>query len=244
MGQPEKALSYLKDVVENQKEHFVAYNLMGEVFLRNKKRIEAEKAFRQAIEIKPEWFSAYRNLALLMLINKDKTAAIDILQNGIEKTKGSIGLIDILASIYKKDGKNDKIIALYDQAYQQHPKSIVVINNLASFLSEYGGTQESLDRAEKIVKPLEKSTNPNLLDTAGWIAFKQGKLEKAKELLESSIELGATAAEISYHMGMVYYKQGDNDLAQIHLEKALLNEPNYNGLEQAKDVLQSIKSNL
>ncbi len=242
LDEPENALSYLKSVIENQKEHFVAYNLMGEVFLRNKKLVDAEKAFRQAIEIKPEWFSAHRNLALLTLINKDKVAAIGILQNGIEKTKGSIGLVDLLASIYKKDGANDKIIALYEQAYLQHPNSIVVINNLASFLSEYGGTQEALDRAEKIAMPLQKSTNPNVLDTAGWIAFKQGNYEKAKKILESSIELGAIAAEISYHMGMVYYKLGDSNSAQTHLEKALLNSPNYKGIEQAKDVLQSIKS--
>ena len=245
LDQSGNALSYLKSLVKDQKEHFVAYNLMGEVLLRDKKLADAEKAFRQAVAIRPEWFSAHRNLSLLSLMNKDKAGAIDILQNGIEKTKGSIGLIELLASIYKKDNEHDKIIALYEQAYRLHPDSSVVINNLASFLAEYGGTQETLDRAEKIATPLEKSKNPNILDTVGWIAFKQGRFEKAQKLLESAIELGGGGiAKINYHMGRVYYKQGDNESARNYLKKAVSNGADYRGIEQAKEVLKSLQSNI
>ena len=244
LEQSDNALTYLQDVVNNQKAHFVAYNLMGELYLRSKNLEKAEKAFRQVVEIKPEWHSGYRNLALLALINKDKATAIDTLKNGIEKTKGSIGLVDLLASIYKKDGNNHKIIALYEQAYLQHPNSIVVVNNLASFLSEYGETKDALDRAEKIAAPLEKSTNANLLDTVGWVAYKQGHYEKAKTILESAIALGGSVAEINYHMGMVYYQLGNSDSAQIFLKKALVDAPNYSGLEQAKDVLKKLQSKI
>ncbi len=240
LDQSGNALSYLNKVVREKKDHFVAYNLMGEVFLRDKKLIDAEKAFRQAVEIKPEWFSVYRNLALVSLMNKDKAGAIEVLKNGIEKTKGSIGLIEMLASIYKKDNDHNKIIDLYEQAYKLHPDSVIVINNLVSFLAEYGGSQETLDRAEKLAAPLEKSKNPSILDTAGWIAYKQGHYEKAQKILESVVEMNGDVAEINYHMGMIYYKLGDNESARNYLKKATSKGADYMGIDQAKDILKSI----
>jgi len=241
-NQSDKATSYLQGMIKKQPNHFVAYNLMGEVFLYSKNLTDAKVAFQHAIEIKPDWFNAYRNLALLFMIDKDRVAAIKTLRTGVEKTKGAIKLIDLLSTIYKKEGEVDEIIKLYEQAYLYQPNSMVVINNLASYLAEYGGSQGSLERAEKIAKPLEKSTNPYILDTVAWIAFKRGDYDKAQRLFELVIEKGVSSAEVSYHIGMLYFKQGDNELAEIYLKKALSKEAKYEGIDQAKEILQRIQA--
>ncbi len=242
LGQVENAISFLTAVVKDLPDHFVAYNLLGEVFLRNKRLSEAEKAFQQAVKIKPEWFSAYRNLALLSMIKKDKDSAVSILLTGIDKTQGAVELIDILSALYKKEGNTAGVIKLYEEARDRNPDSVLVANNLASYLAEYGGDQESLDRAEAIAEPLAISNNPNLLDTVAWIAYKQGKLDKAQKLLESAIELGSTEPEINYHLGMVYHKQGDKAMAQSYLQKAVSKGASYSGIDQAKEILEGIKS--
>jgi len=238
--QSDKAILYLTQVVKEQPDYFVAHNLLGEVLLRDKQFNDAEKAFQQAISLKPEWEEAYRNLALLYMINKDKIAAKKILQVGVDKTKSNLQLIEILVAIYKKEGQVDQIIKLYDMAYLHHPESDIVINNLAGYLAEYGVSQEDIDRAEEISRPLEQSENPNILDTVAWIAYKQGKYDKAQKIFELVIESGEVYAEIYYHIGMVYYKQGDNALAEVYLKKAIIGEEKYTGVEQAKDILQEI----
>jgi len=244
LDKSEQALVYLNKLVKKQSRHFVAYNLLGEVFMRNEKFNKAEEAFRQAIDIKPGWFNVYRNLAVLFMINKDKAAAIDILQSGIEKTKGSMELIDFLVALYSREGANNEIIKLYEQAFKQSPESDVVVNNLVSYLAEYGGTHDALARAAKLAVPLEKSSNPNILDTVAWVAYKQERYDKAQRILEAAINLGTKNAEIKYHLGMVYYKQGNNELAKNYLEMAVLNAADYKGIAQAKEILHRLKQNI
>jgi len=45
LDQSEHTLVYLNKLVKKQSRHFVAYNLLGEEFLRNKKFNKAEEAY-------------------------------------------------------------------------------------------------------------------------------------------------------------------------------------------------------
>lgn len=237
----DQAIDQLNKIIKRDGSHFVAYNLLGEVYLQDRKLKEADRAFNQAIKIKPEWFHVYRNLAKVELLKKNKSAAINVLREGLEKTNQSIELIKDLATLLHNEGKHDEVIKLYEEAYKKYPDSVVTINNLASYLTDYGNDQESLKRAAELSEPFALSNNPNMLDTAAWIAFKQGSYIEAQQLLEKAVELGPISPVISYHLGMVYYKQGDNNSAKSYLSKAISTSENFKGIEQAREILHTIE---
>jgi len=236
------AQSFLKKLIKNDKDHFIAYKLLGDLYLQQKKWHEADKTFRQTIKIKPEWADIYRHIAQIALIEKDQAAAIKILRKGIDKTDATIVLVNELAAIYHNKGDHTEALALYETAYKKQPASVLAINNLASYLSNVDQSQESLARAAKLAEPLEQTSNSHLLDTVAWIAFKQGRYDKAQGILEKVIASSGAGPVIYYHLGMVYYKQGNNEQARFYLDRAVSAATDFDGIEQGEQVLQSIKS--
>ena len=71
-------------------------------------------------------------------------------------------------------------------------------------------------RAQTLVERamrLEPRHNVYYLDTAGWIAFKRGDLEAARDLLLASLRQmnrnqGSSVAESLWHLGRVYEELG------------------------------------
>ncbi|MDD5579703.1 MAG: tetratricopeptide repeat protein [Methylobacter sp.] len=240
LKQSDKALKTLSEVIKKQPKNFVAYNLMGGVYGNDKKFDEAITYYRKAIELKPEWANSYSNLAAINLAQKNKTEAIKTLNTGISNTKGSVALVNDLAMLYHQDGEHEKVMALYEESYKQNPNSMLAINNLASYLSDYAPDNASLERAAKLAEPLVKTNNPDMLDTIGWIAYKQGNYDKAHPLLLKVIEINPNSTAGNYHLGMTYFKQGDKAHAREYLEKAVNKNDNFNGLAEAKETLKLI----
>ena len=242
LDQSKNAISFLKKLIKTGPDHFIAYNLLGDLYFQNDKLDDADKAFRQAIKIKPEWAVNYRNIAKLALLNKNQSAAIKILQKGIDKTGMAMELVADLATIYHGRSEPEEVVKLFERAYKKQPNSAVAINNLASYLIAIDDSKENLTRAEQLAAPLEQTGNPMMMDTVAWIAFKQGSYDKAQKILEKVIGLGAVPPVISYHLGMVYYKQGDNSLARNYLDKAVSASTDFEGKDQVRKILQTIKN--
>jgi tetratricopeptide (TPR) repeat protein len=240
LKQPAAAIKKLNETVKKQPKNFVAYNLLGSVYASDKKPAEAIKAYQKAIEIKPDWVNPYRNLALMHYAQKQKPDAVAVLTKGIANTKGAVELIGDLANLYQQEGEKDKILPLYEDSYKQYPNSPFAINNLASYLSDYASDAAGLDRAEKLAEPLEKTNNPDMLDTVAWIAYKKGKLDKALPILKKAVEMNPNSGVSAYHLGMVYFKQGDKVHAKELLEKAVNSKQQFYGLAEAQETLKSL----
>jgi len=240
LKQSDKAIGKLQQVIKQQPDHFIAYNLMGGAYLNEQKFADAKTAYTKALSIKPDWYSPYRNLALIELAQKNKAEAIDIYKKGIEKTKGALELVDDLARLYHRDGQHEQVLALYEESYKLHPDSVVAVNNLASYLSDFSSSPDSLERAAKLAEPLLQTNNPNMMDTAAWVAYKQGNYDKAKEIMLKVIERDPQSPISNYHLGMVYFKQNDPVKAREYLQKAVDKKVEFDGLNEAKDVLSKL----
>ncbi|MDD4913630.1 MAG: tetratricopeptide repeat protein [Methylococcales bacterium] len=244
LKQPEKALEKLQHIVKQMPNHVVAYNLMGGVYLVQQKFSEAKAAFLKTEELKPDWFAPYRSLAVIDLAQKNKDAAIAVLTKGIEKTKGSLELVVDLARIYRAAGEHRKVLALFEESYKLHPESVVVVNNLASYLAEYPQSPGDLERADKLAEPLLKSNNPALMDTVGWIAYKQGNYSKARDILSKVLEIEPRALLTHYHLGMTYAKLNDSANAIEHLQKVVNGKGSFDGMDIAKETLKKLQDHL
>lgn len=242
LKQPDKAQAKLTSVLKDNPKNFIANNLLGEVYMGTGKLTEAVTTFKKTIEIKPEWPIPYRWIAKIYLSQGNKAEAIKTYQEGIEKSKGSLDLLNDLAGVYDGMGDPDKVVALLEDAYKQNPRPEIA-NNLASYLADHGKDKASLDRAAQLAEPLSKANNANMLDTVGWIAYKQGDTAKAQDYLLKAIALDPESPINNYHLGMIYFKQGDKAKAVEHLKKSIDKKVEFYGVNTAKETLKSLEGN-
>lgn len=88
------------------------------------------------------------------------------------------------------------------------------------------------DRGEKLTEAralIEKAhaalpDDPAILDSMGWIAFREGRLQEAEQYLRQSLAKFADG-EIAAHLGEVLWAQGRKDEARVVWRAQLLKQP-------------------
>ena len=94
---------------------------------------------------------------------------------------------------------------------------------------------------ELIVKALQfKPEDPHILDSMGWVLFRQGELDKAREYLEKALKI-SPEVDILVHLGEVLWKQGRQIDALKYWQDARKLEPDNDSL---KETLTRLKVNL
>ena len=200
---------------------------------------EALGEFKKALEIKPDWSMPYRMIAMAYHSQANKADAIKTLQDGIVATKASLDIVNDLAGFYHSNKEHDKAIAIYEEGYKHHPESLEALNNLVSYLTDFGDAA-GLESAAKLAESLAKANSSNIMDTLGWLAYKQGNYAKAQEMLLKVIALDPNSAISNYHLGMIHFKQDNKALARELLQTAIDKKIDFIGLDTAKETLKSI----
>jgi tetratricopeptide (TPR) repeat protein len=240
MKKPDDALQRIEEVVTANPEHFTALNLKGEVYLSQKQWDLAEEAFNKARSLNPQWPVPYRNLVNLNTFKGNQGSVLGLLQEGFEKTGDPVLGVD-LANHYSQVGRNQDAIEIYEEILQKHPKHQLASNNLAMLLLKDETDQVGLDKALQLVEGFELSENPIILDTLGWVYIKRGEINKALPILQRAERKGSGLPDIDYHLGVIYYQQGQMEYAKRHISTALAAEKPFEGIEEAKALLSEIQ---
>ncbi len=83
--------------------------------------------------------------------------------------------------------------------------------------------------------------DPHISDTLGWIYYKKNIPSRAVVYLKEAAEKVPNVAMIRYHLGMAYYKNGNRDLAKKELNEALKIDPKFQGADEARATLNTLK---
>lgn len=145
-----------------------------------------------------------------------------------------------LADLYDKAGRLAEAEKCYREVYRQCPRDPVAQNNLGYFLANHN---KNLDEALKLTQSAV-AASPNagtFVDSLGWAHYHLGHLTQARDLLMRAKKLEAKAAEIHYHLGIVFrdLKQPDNAVAEFHHANDL--DPTF---QPAKDELKKLGGDL
>jgi len=134
--------------------------------------------------------------------------------------KESIPAMHGLAMAYDKNKKWEKSDQLYIDLIARNTKDAQAYNNYAYSLVERNKEIDyALTLAEKAIQLSPKTSA--YLDTVGWIYFKLGNFEKAKEFIAQSIVYDDSSAVVLEHYGDVLTALKDRDEALIFYKKAL-----------------------
>jgi tetratricopeptide (TPR) repeat protein len=105
------------------------------------------------------------------------------------------------------------------------------LNNLAYLFAQ---KDVHLERAEQLAtRALELNPGADyILDTLGWVRFRQGRYEEAERLLKRAEKLSLPDPEVYEHLAELYRTTGRNELALKYYRKALELNPHAAGIEE------------
>ena len=119
-------------------------------------------------------------------------------------------------------GYTKQAIELYKKYLQQNPKQAYGYNDLAYI---YADQTTDYKQAKKYAEQAYKMTpaDPNVLDTLGWVYYKQGNYTKALPYIKTSYQINYDA-DSAKHLVAVYQALNRPDLAKgiIIVDKATL----------------------
>ncbi len=238
-----RALKLVTDRLTDNEKNSFAHNLAGVIYARKKDKEKAMQHFKRAAELAPKWPEPLNNLALYSLKLGDKDEAVAFLQKTLSLNPTDRIAFNALGSLREQSGEYDKAIGIYERALKKNPKLWDAANNLSFLLAEMGGKGQDLDRALSLAK-MALDLNPDapaVLDTLGWVYFKQGSYQLALSHLNLAVnKLKRVPAIVHYHLGMALLKKDKKDEARLQLQKALGKKKDFPGRHEAEAQLQGI----
>ncbi|MBU4186444.1 MAG: tetratricopeptide repeat protein [Proteobacteria bacterium] len=238
----EEALDRCRQQVAISPENSSYYVLLGRLHAANKDFDAARKNFEKGLEIDPNSSDALFSLARLEQSLGSIDTAIAKYQKIRELNPGNPGMAMLIAALLEQKGEYDKAKTIYEEVLDKNPNASVAANNLAFYYAEHEPTKENLARAEELISPLVEKFKDNLevADTAAWICYRKGDLEKARDLLLGVEEKLGDRPTVSYHMGMIYLGLGEKGRAKEYLQMALKSKE---GFPNRKDAERAVKDN-
>lgn len=192
LGQVEEGATLLRSRLKGDAEDdFPVYLSIANLYLQAGRGKEAVEAARKLLELAPPTQPQLVTQALIMLASAQ------------ERAGDAKGAEESLRRILSKT-----------------PNDPTALNNLGYFLTERGERlTDALDMIKRAVKT--EPTNPNYLDSLGWVYFKLGQLDEAERYLNDAARRNTRSSTVQEHLGDLYQKRGKLDEARAAWRKAL-----------------------
>lgn len=170
--------------------------------------------------------------ALASLKEAYKVAASDSLRSVVAGMSGDV---------YHEMGRHKQAFRQYDRAIRLNPDNAGVLNNYAYYLCE---EDEALERALEMSHKANtiEPNNSTFLDTEGWILYKLGRYEEAKEIMQRAVSFDSSNSEVLlFHYGEILYALGDEFMAEVYWKRAMSKGYDAEVVEQRLEMLKDKK---
>lgn len=151
--------------------------------------------------------------------------AVGVLSAGLEKYPLNGELLYARALASDRTGDTETLMSDLNKLIVEEPDNASALNALGYFLAD---ANLRLDEAEQhLEKAIQlRPDDPAIMDSLGWLRFRQGDTAAAKQLLEQAYKLMADG-EIAAHLGEVLWVIGDEAAARELWDKALVDSPEH-----------------
>ncbi|WP_221180197.1 tetratricopeptide repeat protein, partial [Salinisphaera japonica] len=156
--------------------------------------------------------------------------ALSLYNEALAHRPGKPDLLYGRALAHESMGDIDAARADLDQILKIEPDNAMALNALGYLLTNHSSDYA---RAEKLIRRALKQQpeDASMLDSLGWVEYKQGDLAAARRHLERAYE-SAGHPEIARHLGEVRWAQGDHEAARQIWQEALAAHPDDADLKQ------------
>ncbi len=143
----------------------LAYNMLGASWLGMNNSAEAEKNFKIALQLKPDYHEARRNLANLYRVTGKYNDAKRELQTVLATDRSNVRTMLALAQVSSSQNKTEETIEWLRRAVQVNPKSQPPRLALANAYLRLGDRQKALTEANALDRDFPN--NPAAVETLG-----------------------------------------------------------------------------
>jgi len=128
-----------------------------------------------------------------------------------------------LAIFYEHQGRYQDAIRVYAELAKRYKNSPLVLNNLAYLYAEYSKDRAQLQQAEEMVlKALSlRPGNPSYIDTAGWVAYRLGKLDLAWRHVQDALSKLPEPGIFHLNAAIIAHGLGKQKETEENLKKAI-----------------------
>ncbi len=221
----EEAVRELKQVLELTPEAMEAEFYLGLVALRRGDREAAAHRFREIMTRGAAPSAVYNNLALVLGGSGKTAEAIELLDDGLQRTAGHPQLRLTKAWMQLRHGEPAAAKHALDE-YVEHAGDVLPpLYYAARALAE--AMSADLDAAAKVAAGgvARHPTSAGLANNAGVVLERKGDLIGARELYDRAFELDSTLPQASKNLGDLLYRDGRYEDAAEAYERALRVEP-------------------
>jgi tetratricopeptide (TPR) repeat protein len=239
--QPDKAIAEFKRIPATS-------TYFGEAVVHSAYLLKLEGKFTDAVDVVSKGLASrddqpqvYAMYASLLDEKKDYKQAAQVLAKGLEKFPDNAQLRFYNGTVNDRLGKKDVVISEMKKVLEIDPDHIQGLNYLAFTFAEMG---TNLPDAEKLARHA-LALNPQdgyILDTLGWVLYKQNKFTESVKFLEAAFKTQSTVSVIAEHLGDAYYKQSLVEKAKTMYRKAADLETDKKKVEEIRGKITAIEN--
>lgn len=186
----------------------------------------------------PQMYAMY---ASLLDDRGDYKKAVDMLGSAIEKFADNAQLRFYYGTMNDRLGKKDIVVSEMKKVLEIDPNHVQGMNYLAFTWAEQNANLPEAEKLARRALHLEP-TDGYVLDTLGWILYKQGKLSESVKILEAAFRYQSGVSVIAEHLGDAYYKHALVDKAKKMYKRAVDLETDENKLNEIRAKITAIES--
>jgi len=232
-GEPDKAAETLRTALLRRENWEEGYIYLADLLGRAKKLDESRQVLLTGLNKLPQSLAIRASLAAVDMLSGQSQEAQEILQpmaqkfeslynqmpEELEKLRPYTGALQAYSLALYNVGRIEEALKYGMMLWKVDPTNVVNANNTAWILAtekkDFAQAMEMIQRAMKLVP-----NHPQVLDTAGWIAFLGNRYEEAANYLLESIKAGDNA-EAHYHLGRLYEARQRPEEARQEYQKAV-----------------------
>jgi tetratricopeptide (TPR) repeat protein len=216
----------------------IGHYLLASLLLEKNEKETALRHLEHSLARAPKFFASLYALGDLAMQARQADKALEFLQRAHSVAPAS-GIDLKLGIIFENTNRPDEAALHYRRFIESSPDVFIGYNQLAWLYANRG---QNLDEASKLAQKANtlQPGNASVLDTLGWIHFKQGRLPEALQSLHEALKIAADSPGICYHIGTVHLAAGNRAGAREFLEKALKLSPEFPEAPEAKRLLGTL----
>jgi len=205
---------------------------LGHLYFNQADLENAERNYRQALQIRPDYVPALAGLARVRAAQGRYEAAIGAYEGIVERLPWP-QFVTALGQLYQLTGRPAEA--------QQQYELVQVIDRLnaeaganvdlesALFQADYGSDPGQALRQARTA--YERRPSIYAADALAWALYKNKKYDEAARYSREALRLGSRDALLYYHAGMIAQARGRLAEAQARLEEALAINPHFDILQ-------------
>lgn len=211
-NQPAEALRWI-DKADPKHEKLVVQGQRARLLAFQGKLAEARNSLRRLPEAEPrDAVQKIQAEAQLLRELKQWREAWNVLEQGTQRFPDDPDLLYDQAMVAEKLKRFDDMERLLRKVIAVAPDNAGAYNALGYSFAE---RNINLPEARKLIEQALalRPADAYIVDSLGWVAFREGKIDEAKQLLTQAYA-SRQDAEIAAHLGEVLWLQGDREGAQ------------------------------